>query len=233
MYYHKAFFLLGGIFMNQTAARLRRLTIMALFTALAFIAVAFIRIPVMLWLSYEPKDVLLTIGAFLLGPIPGIVMTVLVALLELVTISNTGLIGFVMNVFSSCLFVCTASIIYHRKRTLSGAIIGLIAAALLATSGMLLWNYLITPLYMENTTREQVAGMLVPLFLPYNLLKSGLNAAFTMLLYKSVASALRAAKLLPKVENPTSAKRHLPVILLSLLVIIALVLAMLAWKGVI
>ena len=219
--------------MNQSVVRLRHLTIMALFTALAYIAVTFIRIPVILWLSYEPKDVLLTIGAFLLGPIPGIVMSVLVALLELVTISQTGIIGFVMNVFSSCLFVCTASIIYHRKRTLFGAIIGLIAGALLATSGMLLWNYLITPLYMENTTREQVAGMLLPLFLPYNLLKSGLNAAFTMLLYKSITSALRAARLLPKIENPTAVKRHLPVILLSLMVIIALVLAMLAWKGVI
>ena len=219
--------------MNRSSQQLRNLTLMAMFVALAYAAVAFVRIPVMLWLSYEPKDVFLTIGAFLIGPIAGVIMTVVVALIEMITISNTGIIGFVMNVFSSCLFVCTASIIYHRKRTLSGALIGLVSGALLATGGMILWNYLITPLYMENTTREQVASMLVPLFLPYNLLKSGLNATLTMLLYKSTASALRAARLLPKAETTTSAKKHIPVILLSLLVLDALILALLVWKGII
>ena len=219
--------------MNQKALHLRRLAIMAMFTALAYVAVAFIRIPVMLWLSYEPKDVFLTIGAFLLGPIEGTLMAVVVALIELVTFSGTGLIGFVMNVFSSCLFVCTAAVIYHRKRTLWGALFGLILAALITTGGMLLWNYLITPLYMENTTREQVAGMLIPLFLPFNLLKSSLNATLTMLLYKGVASGLRAARLLPPSEKPTTAKSILPVTIVSLLVLIALILAMLVWKGVI
>lgn len=219
--------------MKKSTQHIRRLVIMAMFTALAFAAVAFIRIPVMLWLSYEPKDVLLTMGAFILGPIEGIVMTVVVSLLEMVTISNTGIIGFAMNVFSSCLFVCTASLIYHRKRTLSGALLGLVCATLLATGGMLLWNYLITPLYMANTTREQVAGMLIPLFLPYNLLKSSLNATLTMLLYKSVSSALRAARLLPPIQTPTNSKKHLPVTILSALVLVALILALLAWKGII
>lgn len=219
--------------MKHSTWNLRRLTVMAMFIALSFAAVAFIRIPVMLWLSYEPKDVLLTIGAFLLGPIEGVIMAVVVALLELVTISNTGIIGFTMNVFSSCLFVCTASLIYHRKRTLSGALIGLICGVILTTGGMLLWNYLITPLYMANTTREQVASMLIPLFLPFNLLKCGLNAALTMLLYKTVSSALRAAKLLPPAQTPTTAKKYLPVTILSLLVLAALILAMLVWKGII
>lgn len=219
--------------MKNSTQNLRRLTIMAMFTALAFASVALIRIPVMLWLNYDPKDVFLTIGAFLLGPIEGVIMTVVVALLELVTISSTGIIGFAMNVFSSCLFVCTASLIYHRKRTLLGALIGLVCGAILATGGMLLWNYLITPLYMENTTRQQVAEMLIPLFLPYNLLKTALNGTLTMLLYKSVASALRAAKLLPPSETPTNGKKVLPVTILSLLVLAALILALLVWKGII
>ena len=219
--------------MKNSTQNLRRLTIMAMFTALAFVSVALIRIPVMLWLNYDPKDVFLAIGAFLLGPVEGLIMTIVVALLEMVTISSTGIIGFAMNVFSSCLFVCTASLIYHRRRTLIGALVGLVCGALLATGGMLLWNYLITPLYMENTTREQVAGMLIPLFLPYNLLKTSLNGTLTMLLYKGASSALRAAKLLPPAETPTSAKKFLPVTILSLLVLAALILALLVWKGII
>lgn len=219
--------------MKQTSWKLRRMTVMAMFIALAYAAVMFIRIPVVLWLNYEPKDVLLTVGAFLLGPVSGIIMTVTVALLEMITISDTGIIGFIMNIFSSCLFVCTASIIYHRKRTLTGALIGLISGALLATGGMILWNYLITPLYMASATRAQVAGMLIPIFLPYNLLKSGLNATLTLLLYKSVSTVLRAAGLLPPAEQITTAKRNLSVIAVSLLLLIALILALLVWRGII
>ena len=140
--------------MNKSSEELRKMSVLAMLTALAFVAVAFCRIPitpVVPFLNYEPKDVILTIGAFWYGPLAGAGMSVLVAFLELVTISNTGIIGFVMNVLSSCLFVCTASLIYHRKKTLSRAIIGLVCGALLATGAMLLWNILITPLSALRT----------------------------------------------------------------------------------
>ena len=183
--------------MNEQAWKIRRLTVMGMLTALAFAAVFISSFfpSMVLFLKYDPKDVLLTIGAFLFGPVAGATMVVVVALLEMVTISTTGIIGFVMNVLSSCLFVCTASLFYHRNKTLPNALLGLVCGALLMTGGMLLWNYLITPLYMENTTREQVAGMLVPVFLPFNLFKCGLNATLTILLYKGVSTSPRAARL--------------------------------------
>jgi len=216
--------------MNRKSEHIRKLSVMAMLTALAFLAVMFVRIPVVLFLSYEPKDVLLTIGAFLFGPVAGAVMATVVALLELVTISNTGVIGMAMNILSSCLFVCTASILYHRKKSLKNALIGLICAALLATAGMLLWNYLITPLYMAGTTREQVAGMLLPVFLPFNLLKTGLNAALTMLLYKHISTALQAAHLLPKSESSVTMKKRLPVSLGAVAALIVLILGWILWK---
>lgn len=55
---------------------------------------------------------------------------------------------------------------------------------------MMLWNYLIAPIYM-GYPREAVAELLIPVFLPFNLLKSGLNAGFTFLLYKPITTALR------------------------------------------
>lgn len=217
--------------MNERSWRLRRLTIMALLTALSFVAVAFIRIPAVLFLNYEPKDVLLTIGGFLFGPLAGACMAVAVALLELVTVSTTGGIGLAMNIISSCLFVCTASAIYQRKRTLGGALIGLICGILLTTAGMLLWNYLITPLYM-SVSREEIAGMLLPIFAPFNLLKGGINAALTMLLYKPVSSALRAARLLPPAQIDGK-KSRIPIWLVALFVLATLVLLLLSWSGII
>ena len=217
--------------MNDRSWRLRRLTIMALLTALSFVAVAFIRIPAVLFLSYEPKDVLLTIGAFMFGPLAGALMAVAVALLELVTVSTTGGIGLAMNILSSCLFVCTASAVYQRKRTLWGALIGLICGILLTTAGMLLWNYLITPLYMD-VSREQIAGMLLPIFAPFNLLKGGINAALTMLLYKPVTSALRSARLLPPAQI-NGKKSGFPIWLVALFVLATLIMLLLLWSGII
>lgn len=217
--------------MNQTSWRLRRLTVMALLTALSYACVFFVRIPVVLFLNYEPKDVLLTIGGFLFGPLAGACMAIVVALLELVTISTTGVIGLVMNILSSCLFVCTASIIYHRKRTLGGAVIGLICGAVLMATGMVLWNYLITPLYM-NVSREQIAGILLTVFAPFNLLKGTINASLTFVLYKGVSSALRSARLLPPAAESAKGKQF-PFWLIGLFVLFSLILVLLAWKGII
>ena len=78
---------------------------------------------------------------------------------------------------------------------LYGAILGLTAGTLCMTAIMLLWNWLITPLYMK-VDRSVVADMLIPVFLPFNLVKGGINATLTLLLYKPVVTALRKAKLL-------------------------------------
>ena len=221
--------------MNDKSVRLRRLMIMAMLVAIAYVAVLLTRIPLVPgaeFLTYEPKDALITIGAYLLDPIAGIIMTVTISFLEMVTFSTTGIIGLVMNVFSSCLFVCTASLIYHKKRTLTGALLGLSCAVFLTTCGMLLWNCLITPLYM-GVPRSMVIELLLPVFLPFNAIKSILNAALTMLLYKSVSSALRAAKLLPPTETRTSVKRYLPVIIISALIVLGIALGLMMWSGVI
>ncbi|MBQ4612322.1 MAG: ECF transporter S component [Clostridia bacterium] len=217
--------------MQNTNWRLRRLCVMAVLCAMAFAAVSLVRIPVVSFLKYEPKDVLLVIGAFLFGPLAGGIMSALVALVEMITISDTGIIGCAMNLLSSCLFVCTAAAIYQHRRNLIGAVVGLVCGSLAATAGMLLWNYLITPLYME-LPRQAVAEMLLPVFLPFNLLKTALNSTLTMLLYKPIVAALRASRLLPPTE--TSGKKHARAAwVISLFVLATLVLVLLAMNGII
>lgn len=211
--------------------RLRRMCAMAMLCALAFLAVALIRIPVVSFLKYEPKDVLLVIGGFLFGPVYGGLMCAVVALVEMVTISDTGIIGFIMNLLSSGLFVCIAAGFYHRKRTLKSALLGLIVGVLAMTAGMLLWNYLITPLYM-NVPRSAVAGMLWTVFLPFNLLKGGLNAALSMVLYKGVAGALRASHLFPPADTDGHPVKKQPMVWLGALFVAAtLVVVALVWSG--
>ena len=176
-----------------------RLTVTAMLCALAFVAVAALRVPItpVEFLKYEPKDVIIAIGGFLYGPVTALVISLIVSLIEMVSISTTGWIGFLMNVLSSAFFCCTAALIYRKNRTLGGAVLGLCVGVAAMSIVMLLWNYLITPLYMQ-TSRADVAAMLLPIILPFNLLKGCLNAALTALLYRPVVQGLRRAKLFPE-----------------------------------
>ncbi len=207
----------------------KKLVVLALMAALSYAAVALFRIPVVQFLKYEPKDCILAIAGMLYGPLPALLVTVVVSLIEMVTISTTGVIGFLMNVLSSGLFVCTAALVYQKNRTLRAALLGLILGAVLMTGGMVLWNWLITPLYM-GVPRQAVVEMLIPVFLPFNLLKAGLNAALTVLLYKSVVTVLRKAHLAPEreISVPQQNRRHSWVIGASVLVILAAVLVL--WR---
>ncbi len=186
---------------NKT--NVRKLVLMALLAAIAYIIVALIRIPVVMFLKYEPKDVVITIGGFLLGPMASLIISAVVSLVEMVSISDTGPIGALMNLISTCSFACIAALVYKKKHTINGAVLGLLAGSVSMIVIMLLWNWLITPLYM-GATREAVEAMLVPVFLPFNALKAGLNSALILALYKPLTTALRKAKLLPET---TSTKR--------------------------
>lgn len=209
----------------------KELIVMALFCAIAFASTFVFRIPVVLWLKFDPKDCLLAIGGMLYGPLSAFLMSVVVSLIEMVTISDTGPIGMAMNIFSSCLFILPAAFLYQRRRTLSTAILGLVVGIVLATGGMLLWNWLLVPLYTPTITRDAIVPLLWSAFLPFNLFKTALNAVLTVLLYKSVVSALRAAKLVPRSETPSKRGISVPLILLCLLCLAVLILVLVMWRA--
>ena len=58
------------------------------------------------------------------------------------------------------------------------------------TAVMLLMNLLITPVYY-NIPGEQVKGMLLPLLLPFNLIKAVMNAAIVLVFYKPLSTVLK------------------------------------------
>ena len=185
----------------------KKLVLLAMLAAMAYVIVSFIRIPVILFLKYEPKDVIITIGGFLLGPMASFITSLVVSLLEMVTVSETGPIGCLMNLISTCAFSCTAAFIYKRKHTLKGAVAGLTAGWFFMVIAMLLWNWLITPLYM-GVDRNTVETMLVPVFLPFNLLKGGLNSAMILLLYKPLVTALRRTGLVEMHAAKSGSTKH-------------------------
>lgn len=185
------------------------------------------------FLKFDFKDVIVAMGGFMFGPLAAVAISLVSSFIEMLTFSSTGIIGFVMNVIATCAFVCPAAYIYKKFYTQKSAIVGLVAGCLAATLMMILWNYLITPLYME-IEREVVAKMLIPTFLPFNLAKTGLNAALTILLYKPVVTVLRKANLVDKPrEGAASSGKKWGGILIGLFLLITCVIGALVLIGII
>lgn len=213
---------------NQT----RKITTIGMLCAVTYVIMAVGRIPVVMFLKYDPSDVIVTLGGLIWGPMTSCIVSIVVASVEMVTVSSTGILGCIMNIVQTVSFACTASAIYRKKRTMSGAVIGLSAGCITSVLLMMLWNYLITPLYM-GYSREVVAELLLPVFLPFNLLKSVLNAALTFVLYKPVITALRKGGYAAMPEKESRRQKRNGMTLLAVLLIVTCVLIILAMNGMI
>ena len=95
--------------MNSKA---KKVALTGMLCALAFATVVAIRIPVVLFLKYEAKDIVIAMGGFIFGPLTAFIISIIVSFMEMITISTEGYVGFFMNIISTCSFVCTASYIY-------------------------------------------------------------------------------------------------------------------------
>ena len=200
-------------------------------SAISYLLMVVGRVPVVLFLKYDPKDVIITLGGLIWGPLTSLAVSVIVSVIEMVTVSETGILGCIMNIISSCSFACTAAVIYKKKRTLAGAVIGLTVGSAIMILVMLLWNYLITPIYM-GYPREAVAELLIPAFLPFNALKAGLNAGFTFLLYKPIVTALRKSGFI-SASDKKSEKKSIGFIILAAVIVVTCVLVILSMNEII
>ena len=212
----------------------RKLTVLAVLSAIAFVIMVVGRVqimPIPPYLKYDPKDVILTIGGFLYGPLAAFMITAVVSFVEMITVSETGLIGLLMNIVAGCSFACTAAFIYKKKSSIGGAAAGLVTACIFATAVMMMWNYIITPIY-TGIPRQAIASLLIPAFLPFNLIKNGLNAAFTFLLYRPVRAALEATGTVSALEQTESRRQNnIGAVAAAFFVILTCVLWVLTWQG--
>lgn len=180
--------------MQRNQSYLRYLTFLAAFGALAYLA-TLIKVPMISFLNYEPKDVILILGGLIFGPVFALILAVLVPFFEMITFSSTGVIGFVMNVIAAICFVLPPVLAYALKKKTKNLIMGLFAGTIMLTISMILWNYLLSPIFF-GYTRTTVVKMLLPVILPFNLIKGGLNSLFVLLLDRPIMQGLIRSKIL-------------------------------------
>lgn len=182
-------------YLHKNRDTIRYIVFVAVFSALAY-AVTFIFHIKVSFLTFDAKDSVITVAAFLLGPLGGTLISLIVALIEMVSIGGTGFWGFLMDFLSTASFAVTASVIYRYVRSARGALLSVGGASVASVSVMMLFNLFITPIYM-GVDRATVAAMIPTLLLPFNVAKALLNTSITMLLYKPISLTLRRMQLLP------------------------------------
>ena len=81
-------------------SKTKKITTTAMLCAAAYVVVVVGRVPVVLFLKYDPKDIIITLGGLIWGPLTSFTVSVIVSLIEMVTISENGILGCIMNIVS-------------------------------------------------------------------------------------------------------------------------------------
>ena len=174
----------------------KKLVLMGMLVALAYISLWCVRIPIIpaaSFLRYDVKDVFICIGGLVCGPIYCFGAAICISVLQMFTVSEYGFIGLVMNIFSVLSYSGLISLLCRRNKSKINLVFSLCAGIVSMTIVMILWNYLITPLYM-GVSREAVLKMIMPILLPFNLIKSVLNSILVFVLYITLGNTIRKFK---------------------------------------
>lgn len=174
---------------SRTSWSTQRIAIYALFTALAMM-LSFIEIPLFPaapYLKYDPSGIVVLLAGFAYGYEAAILVSILSWLPHLFTNPFGAIISIV------CLLALSvpSAWIYSKNRTRQGALISMVVGAVAFILCALGLNLIITPLY-SAVSLQTVIAMIVPILLPFNVIKVVLHLVITTVIYKPTTAVLKA-----------------------------------------
>ena len=177
--------------MKQSVNRLVKLGMLAALSLVLVYLIHFPLFPAASYLEYDMADVPILIGTFLFGPWWGLLLTAVVSILQALLVSTgSGWVGAVMHFCATGSCVVTAGFLYRRFHTRKGALLSLCCGIVIQVLMMIPLNLTLT-VHFNGAPLEAVKAMLPTVIIPFNLIKAGVNALITFLIYKSVGKLLR------------------------------------------
>ena len=155
------------------------------------------------------SEVPVLIGCFALGPVAGILIEFVKILLNfIINGTMTAGVGELANFCIGCSFCIPAGIIYKRKKTKKGAMVGLISGTLIMTFlGCFINAYIMLPTYAKafkipiegliemgtkvNASITDLFTFVMFAVVPFNLLKGILVSVIVLLIYKKVSPIIK------------------------------------------
>jgi len=169
-----------------------KLAKIAMLVAISVVLVYLVHFPIfppVPYLEYDPADIPIFIGTFAFGPLAGLMLVVVTAVIQGVTVSSaSGIYGIIMHILATGSFVLVAGIIYRGNKSRSKAVVALSAGVVTMTAVMVVANLIVTPLFM-GVPVSVVKGLL-PYIIGFNLVKAGVNSILTFFLYKRISGFL-------------------------------------------
>ncbi|MDE6001520.1 MAG: ECF transporter S component [Clostridia bacterium] len=205
------------------------------------------------FLEFKFSDIPVLIGTFTLGPVSGVIIVVVEILIKLVFKgTSTVFVGELSDLVTSCVFAVLAGLIYSKRRTFKGALLGMAVGTVAEVAVAILFNWLVlVPFYVQfffHGSWEPLVKMMTPLFpnctketfynfylwasiLPFNLLRCVVAVLVTLPVYKRISLLINRfnAKMAPKPDEGESKAKRINIglivggaVILALLVLFAL-----------
>ena len=180
-------------FTNTNKWDTRQLVTMALMCAIGVLLsfVEFPLLPGVTWLKYDASAMPAMVCGFAFGPAAGLAVGVVGAVIHGILMADFS--GAVMNILVVAGFILPAALVYRRSRTFKSGVVGLVLSAITATVMAILGNLVITPMWL-GVPLDAVVAMILPVLVPFNLVKAGINAVLTLIVYKSISNLITPKK---------------------------------------
>ena len=177
-----------------------RIAILAAAASILFL----IEIPIVAFYKLDLSNIPVLLGAFSMGPVPGVIILALKSAIGLLHSSSAG-VGELADFVMGAALIIPASIIYHRNKSRKNAIIGMaIGTVCMVIVGVLMNKWVMLPFYMGAFHMDMdgiikaagVAGvdsewkLLLLVTGPFNLLKGVVLSIVTALIYKPLSPIL-------------------------------------------
>ena len=192
----------------STVKKAHRITVTAMLSAVAFVLM-FLEFSVPLvpgFIRMDLSELPGLLASFALGPVSGMAVCLVKNLLHLLITSTNGA-GELCNFLLGAVYVIPAGLIYQKRKTRKGAVIGALAGTAVMALLSIPINYFISsPAYvafyglpldtiigMYQAIRPSVNGLLeclVVFNLPFTLVKGLLTAMICFLVYKPLSPLL-------------------------------------------
>lgn len=196
--------------MSNTKTNTRTIAMTGMLSAIAFILMYLqFNVPLMpSFIAMDLSELPALIGSFALGPVSGVVICLVKNLLHLMR-TSTGGVGELSNFMLGAVFVFTAGIIYKKKKTKQGAMIGsLIGAAVMAVFSVFSNYYLVYPVYtnfmpMEaiiaayqaiNPHVDSLMDCILVFNTPFTFIKGMVSVVITLMVYKRLSPIIKGGQ---------------------------------------
>ena len=196
--------------MSNTKSNARTIAMTGMLSAIAFILMYLqFNVPLMpSFIAMDLSELPALIGSFAMGPVSGAVICLVKNLLHLMR-TSTGGVGELSNFILGASFVITAGIIYKKKKTKQGAMIGsLIGAIVMAVFSVFSNYFLVYPVYtnfmpMEaiiaayqaiNPHVDSLLDCLIVFNMPFRFIKGMISVVITLLVYKRLSPIIKGSQ---------------------------------------